>query len=512
MRSALAVAVLAIYPVLFIAAANPGQTSPMAVAAATLAAALAAVALLAIFRFVRRSQDQAGLDVAVLIALFYVYGPVHASFELSYLDALAANAGMARLNTVVARHLHTLLTVCWIGIAWVAFRALGRLADHRVRRATTTMHAMAAILMVMLAGQFLFQGRSASSQSFPDREVHAGAFTGEKPDIYLIVLDGYARNDVLERHYGFSNTTFMEQLRSRGFRISDGSNANYYWTFLALASSLNMDYLQNLFGDRLSPGTRNRTLAYEAIRSSAVHAFLKEQGYRTIHFQSTWGATLENRHADIQVPCQRMLFQNEYFRVLAEASWLKVFQPLASTDLAQCHLANLENLSAFSGLADPIFLFAHFLPPHHPYLFDRDGNVLRQANLSNQFEFQKSLWEERAKYVDQLIFMNDRVIEAIDRIVEGSSRPPIIILQSDHGPNITRGLSAEEQLRVRFANFSAFLMPHAPPSLIPSDVSAVNVFRIVLNHYFHTDLELLDDRYYFSTFNDPYRFRETAAP
>ena len=66
------------------------------------------------------------------------------------------------------------------------------------------------------------------------------------PDIYLLVLDKYTGNEVLKEHFGFDNASFEEFLRSRGFVVPRSSQANYPQTPLALASMLNLDYLQDL--------------------------------------------------------------------------------------------------------------------------------------------------------------------------------------------------------------------------------------------------------------------------
>ena len=37
------------------------------------------------------------------------------------------------------------------------------------------------------------------------------------PDVYYVILDGYARADALATHYGFDNEPFLSALRDRGF-------------------------------------------------------------------------------------------------------------------------------------------------------------------------------------------------------------------------------------------------------------------------------------------------------
>ena len=185
--------------------------------------------------------------------------------------------------------------------------------------------------------------------------------------------------------------------------------------------------------------------------------------------------------------------------------------PTPAIDVASCHLHNLDTLAQQAGRPGPKFVFAHFVPPHHPYLFDREGHVLRRANLSDQFEFQKKLWEERQMYLDQLLYMNGRILAVVDRLIADSTRPPVIVLQSDHGPNLQRGLPQPEQRRIRLSNLAAFYLPGAPAGLMPDDATPVNEFRRIFNHYFDAGLPLLPDRYYYSAFLEPYAFVEVDA-
>ena len=66
------------------------------------------------------------------------------------------------------------------------------------------------------------------------------------PDIYYIVLDAYTRSDVMKNKFGYDNSLFINSLQDMGFYVAECSQSNYSMTSLSLASTLNMDYLQNL--------------------------------------------------------------------------------------------------------------------------------------------------------------------------------------------------------------------------------------------------------------------------
>lgn len=509
--------VFAAYPILHIAAVNSGQVSWTTVGSALLVALAAAALLMVLLRPVATSWHSAALAVSLLAAAFFSYASVHTLIEPHY--QRAAVVGERAEAEMTADGIHAPLSAIWAAVALAGVAGVCLLA-RRVpaassRRLTSALNVTAGVLLafvgVELATSWGGRGAGTASREATRPQGVATSALGYDPDIYYVILDGYARADVLQSHYGFDNREFLDALRARGLTVSDASSANYSWTFLSLASSLNLGYLQEMFGPRLDPQQTDRTLLYRAVRDNLAARFLRGRGYRFVHFQSTWGATLFNPYADEEVRCYDSVFRQEFYRAIAEASWLKALQSRASADLAQCYLAHFDSLGRMGSAPGPKFVFVHFLPPHHPYLFDREGRVLRNANLSNQFEFQKRLWEEKESYIEQLLFVNKQILAAIDRILETSPRPPIIVVQSDHGPNLTKGLTEEERFRVRLANFAAYHLPGAPPGLIPGDTSPVNQFRILFSHYFGAQLPPLAERHYTSTYRQPYAFVEVSG-
>ncbi|MHA2033630.1 MAG: hypothetical protein ACW99Q_30045, partial [Candidatus Kariarchaeaceae archaeon] len=56
-----------------------------------------------------------------------------------------------------------------------------------------------------------------------------------KPNIYYIILDGYAREDILKNYYEFDNKDLIDYLTRNNFYIASQSYANYAHTIHSLA-------------------------------------------------------------------------------------------------------------------------------------------------------------------------------------------------------------------------------------------------------------------------------------
>jgi len=161
-------------------------------------------------------------------------------------------------------------------------------------------------------------------------------------------------------------------------------------------------------------------------------------------------------------------------------------------------------------MKEPTFVFAHFMTPHKPYVFDEDGTFLSGK--------EKKTLSEKEKYLKQVKSVNKKIEILIDTLLSKSNNPPIIIIQGDHGPpryeinpeerkNGFWKKATIEEIQSRFGILNAYLLPNYDKNSIHPSISPVNSFRIIFNYYFGTDLEILPDNS-LSGHNNPINFTD----
>jgi hypothetical protein len=160
----------------------------------------------------------------------------------------------------------------------------------------------------------------------------------------------------------------------------------------------------------------------------------------------------------------------------------------------------------------PAFVFAHVFSPHPPFVFAPDGELPKPSAAFSIREGGRLTIGGKPAYVrgyrEQLQFLNDRVLEAIDAILAGAERPPIIVLQSDHGPGSCWDETDAEKTdhRERMPILNAFYFPDRRYERLYQGITPVNTFRVIFSQYFGVDAPLLPDRSYGSSWTHPYRF------
>lgn len=342
----------------------------------------------------------------------------------------------------------------------------------------------------------------------------AGATTssiGYAPDIYYIILDAYANEHTLKEAYDYDNGGFLGALEARGFYVASESRSNYFKTPPSLASSLNMKYV-NYLAEEYGEDYTSKAPLTNLIQNNEVVRFLRARGYSFVNFDSGFGPTASSPLADVNIFSEnslgRLFLRNNFLlSLLYQTSVLSPFHAsgFSNDNQAKRILFTFEKLKELqeSDIKKPMFVFAHVIAPHGPYVVDKE---CRPRPRSDDTDFS---WQEL--YLDQLGCVNKKALELVDVLLiepEGSSGPerfagpqkPIVIIQSDHGLNVHSDAAPEflaEEQKERLRNFSVFYMPQGGNDVLYKSITPVNIFRVVFNRYFGTNYERLPDRSFY---------------
>ena len=151
--------------------------------------------------------------------------------------------------------------------------------------------------------------------------------------MYYIILDGYARADTLKQECHFDNSEFLEQLQARGFYVADQSCSNYPMTFMSLASSMNLCYL-----DESMTKAGGFGLVWSFLDRCAVAHLFQAKGYRFIYFATNFKK--EYTGADIALQPKSGWLLSQFSEELLRTTALRLFEP----QMADQHLYEFANL------------------------------------------------------------------------------------------------------------------------------------------------------------------------
>jgi hypothetical protein len=408
----------------------------------------------------------------------------------------------------------------WLLAVWTTLVAVAVYATLKGRGPRTELARLGFVLgALILAGPLVMLSTSARLGRGvwqPPAVPSAGsrAQGGDRPDVYFIILDGYGRSDVLRARYGCDNGPFLDALRRRGFLIMESSAANYAQTHLSIAASLNMTYLDGLAG-AVGRQADSRVPLLRMIATNRAAGAFRRAGYRYATLSTGY---LDTPLAEADTTYAGSPSLSHFAFAILERT------PLAAWPALQYgfHRRRLEQ--AFEWLANaaaapgPIFLFGHFTVPHHPFVYGQGG---RDVTPGRPFTFaddvsyyQRSAEtrrEFRAAYVEQIDYVNGRVLRAVDEILARSRRPPVIVLQGDHGPSVDWNDPARVDPAERMPILNACLLPGVDRSRVAQTISPLNTMRLLAGTYAGADLPLLPDRSYYSSWNRPYGFRDVTS-
>jgi len=435
-----------------------------------------------ILKLIIKNSRKSGIITSLFLILFFSYGHIF----------ISAN-GIEILGFDTSTHIHFIVPFIIIFSVGTFFVLRSK---RKLDNATKISNAIAITLVTITVINISIFGID-SLIVIEDSEFQVVSSIENKindyPDIYYIIFDGYANSNTLTNQYDFDNSNFIDYLKIQDFIIPSQSFGNYPYTLQALPSSLNMQYIDDEF---ISVNTQQKAQsnARKIINNNEVMKNLKEKGYKIISFDSGVWITNSIRIADWNL-CSSNYFNSEFMGILIRTTMLypvhvRLFEH-DLRDLINCIFEELPSLRERT--SQPIFVFAHFMIPHPPYIFGVNGETVDTESLSLT-----TGWDNSKGYLDQIQYANKKIKNVLDEMLS-DEYSPIIIIQSDHGPK--KGFNWEnpndEMYDQTFGILNAYHLPNGGNEQIYEAISPINSFRVIFNYYFDDDYELLEDKAYF---------------
>ena len=226
------------------------------------------------------------------------------------------------------------------------------------------------VLLIVTVVQFGVRGQITGFSA----TATAGEVDPAAPDIYLVLLDGYPRADMLARDWGFTDPGIVAGLEDLGFRVADGARSNYNMTKLTLGSLFSMSLL-----DEVEPWSGYDRPAYAppaeravALQHNRAFDLLRDHGYRITSLSGGY------THEDIRAVDEFIsagtadVVEFHLLGMTAVGEFIQWLDPgFGEGQVAERVESNLETLERIAREDDerPRFVFAHFPAPHPPYAF-----------------------------------------------------------------------------------------------------------------------------------------------
>lgn len=483
---------LSTYPVLALLAENIGEVKPEAGWRPLLVSVLFAGGLFVLLKSIFRDWNRAAFLTALWLVLFFSYG---------------------HIRILLTEKFSEIDFTLWLLIAWFVLAVLAVLWAAWKSPSPAALNVIALGLVVtsfvqITSGLGPRGGHYVAAENAPLQNLTRPQ---NPPDVYYFILDMYTRADLLKSYFKYDNSDFIAALEGRGFYVAECSQSNYTRTEISLASSLNLSYLQELDPKFNDPDSTARRHLWDSLKHNVVRFQLENMGYKTIAFANgfPW-SELDDAHVFFTPPpfsssiseFETLFIQTTFARNLEDVGWLDLDQ-ISGQNFRDRDLLVFNSMDDVARMQGPKYVYVHLIMPHPPFVFGPDGKFTNPADFWNEKKVYPAN-KFKIGYINQLQFINTKMLEMIDTILADSKTPPIIIIQGDHGP----WLQPDPQ---RFFILNAYYLPDHKTDLYPT-ISPVNSFRLVFNDYFGGNYDMLKDRTYFSPVPKLYNFSESPYP
>ena len=497
---------IALYPVFFVYSQNIHLILAQGIIFPILVILGITITIWAIIRSILKNTRKSALITSLFVFLFFSYGHIF--------NILESNS-----NQEYSFLIHLFLLIIYATIVILSTFYLVK-TPKKLNNVTT----LTNIISITLVSFVLFNIGTAGFGNFSTNQDETQPPSVLKknfeklPDVYYIVLDEYAPLRTLNMFYDYDNSGFIKFLQDSGFFVTKNSHSNYAQTFLATSSTLNMKNV-NFLSDIVGKESLDQRIPYEMISNNLVMKNFKTMGYEIYNFDSGWWGTRNLQISDVNLCSKNQNMDFHTLYKLKETSILRVFDILIKDPSAEIFhqerrdriLCQFEEITKIKHETEkPIFVFMHVMAPHDPYVFGPNGEeVSYRYTFGPTGNVYLDPSEEKIAYLNQLTYLTKILEETIGNLLENSDNEPIIIIQSDTGPNIgLTNATTELQQITRMSIFNAYYFPNEEYDLLYNDITPVNSFRVVFDSQFQTNYGIIEDEIFFSTYKKPYTLIE----
>lgn len=434
-------------------------------------------------------KDKVGLLTIIFIFIFLNYG--RAFIFLRNQFSWSASLG---------NNIHLILIPLSILLFWFS----NKIIQKQTKFDSTPILLFCITLLVLPSyniGKILVQEQKSFEPT--ELKISESELQQPLPDIYHIVLDAYSREDYLSM-LGYDNSDFLNFLRDQGFYVADCSRSNYSRTALSLTSTLNADYLWQVFPEK-NAWDRDDAAVYAALSNNLAHNVFHELGYQFITTVNGYPWSEHTQYADVVVmpeekglltpyilPFEKLFIENSALRILLDFGSLNEFKDgYLLNGLRYEQMTNaLEYLKGIPSMPGPKYVYYHLTVPHSPYIYSPDGSIAPDLRGMEG-------------YLRTVDYINNQIKPIISTIIKESATPPIIVIHGDHG--------YMDDQQFRFLILYALYLPGVQVELYP-EISPVNTYRLIFTEYFGANLSLLRDESIQADIGGPFRKNPAQLP
>ena len=331
---------------------------------------------------------------------------------------------------------------------------------------------------------------SSSKKFFEEKKEISSYDIVLNSNIYYIILDQYAREDVLKKYLNFDNSYFLNELQKRGFKYFPKSFSNFDTTPLSISTTLNMGFYT------FTPDYNVSIIQNE----SRILDILKSNGYKNIFIESGGNSQitcngLEDfciKSGTINDDIALLLKMTPLWRIIRSSTFFRYFEALyILTDLKP---SIIKTLDFNQGNKFNYFVMAHIMSPHEPQRYNED--------CSKYYSINPGLGEPSvSQYLTDLPCLNQNVIESIDQILKRDKSNPIIFLISDHG--ISRSMVNNNDELLRLKNLMLIKSPNQCSEYLNQKISPVNIMHFAVSCITQEKMKFNKNRYFVTIKNSP---------